>query len=127
MKHNSSHFNVILVAIVALSALFVFRIASPQPPVALSAPVPSDSAKTAADPQQYPVMDAIANKIVQKYQTATCEQLWQEKAQAKNKPKSQQEQEAIGILRNDQQMRAAFINKIAAPIANKMFECGMIP
>jgi hypothetical protein len=24
-------------------------------------------------------------------------------------------------------MRAAFINKIAAPIANKMFECGMIP
>jgi len=53
--------------------------------------------------------------------------LWQEKAQAKNKPKSQQEQEAIGILRNDQQMRAAFINKIAAPIANKMFECGMIP
>jgi hypothetical protein len=24
-------------------------------------------------------------------------------------------------------MRAAFINKIAAPIANKMFECGMVP
>jgi len=24
-------------------------------------------------------------------------------------------------------MRSAFINKVAAPIANKMFECGMIP
>jgi hypothetical protein len=72
-------------------------------------------------------MDAIANRIIQKYQGSTCEQLWQEKAQAKNKPKSQQEQEAIGVLRNDAQMRAAFISKIAPPIANKMFECGMIP
>jgi hypothetical protein len=72
-------------------------------------------------------MDAIANKIIQKYQGSTCEQLWQEKAQAKNKPKSTQEQEAIGILHNDPQMRAAFINKVAPPIANKMFDCGMIP
>jgi hypothetical protein len=24
-------------------------------------------------------------------------------------------------------MRALFLNKIAAPVANKMFECGMIP
>ena len=31
------------------------------------------------------------------------------------------------MLKSDSQMRAAFINKIAAPIANKMFECGMIP
>jgi hypothetical protein len=37
------------------------------------------------------------------------------------------EQRVIQLLRNDPQMRAAFINKIAAPIANKMFECGMIP
>ena len=37
------------------------------------------------------------------------------------------EQEALEMLKSDSQMRAAFINKIAAPIANKMFECGMIP
>jgi hypothetical protein len=42
-------------------------------------------------------------------------------------PPSAQEQRAIGILRNDPQMRTEFINRIAAPIANKMFECGMIP
>jgi hypothetical protein len=24
-------------------------------------------------------------------------------------------------------MRAEFVNRVAAPIANKMFECGMIP
>ena len=79
------------------------------------------------EPQQYPIVDAIANRIVQKYQTSTCQQLWQERAQAKNKPKPPQEQEAISILHNDSQMRAEFINKIAAPVANKMFECGMIP
>ena len=76
---------------------------------------------------EYPLMEAIAGKIIQKYQSSSCEQLWQEKAQKQGKPKSEMEQQAIGMLRNDPQMRGAFINKIAAPIANKMFECGMIP
>jgi hypothetical protein len=76
---------------------------------------------------QYPMLDMIANKVVQKYQQSTCEQLWQEKAQGKGKPKPAMEQEAIKMLRGDPQMSAAFINKVAAPIANKMFECGMIP
>jgi hypothetical protein len=75
--------------------------------------------------QQYPIMDMVANKVVQKYQSSTCEQLWQERA-AKKQP-TQQEQEAVQALRNDPQMRAAFFNKVAVPIANKMFECGMIP
>ena len=30
---------------------------------------------------QFPVMDRVADKVVQKYQTSTCEQWWQEKAQ----------------------------------------------
>jgi len=33
----------------------------------------------------------------------------------------------VNFLRNDPQARFAFIDKVAAPIANKMFECGMIP
>ncbi len=33
----------------------------------------------------------------------------------------------IQFLRGDAQMRAEFINRIAGPVANKMFECGMIP
>jgi hypothetical protein len=75
--------------------------------------------------QQYPIMDMVANKVIQKYESATCEQLWQQKAQ--KAPPTQQEQEAIQALRNNPQMRAAFISKVAAPVANKMFECGMIP
>jgi hypothetical protein len=72
---------------------------------------------------QYPVLDMLADKVVQKYQSSTCEQLWQQKGQ----PKPPMEQKAIQMLRNEPQMRLAFINRVAAPIANKMFECGMIP
>lgn len=71
---------------------------------------------------QYPIMDAIAGKVTQKYQTSTCEQLWQNKG--KHGP---EEQKLMGLLKNDPQMREAFFNKIAGPVMNKMFECGMIP
>jgi hypothetical protein len=81
----------------------------------------------AVNAQQFPIMDKIAEKVIQKYQTATCEQLWQERAEKGKAPKPQMEQEALQMLKSDSQMRAAFINKVAAPIANKMFECGMIP
>jgi hypothetical protein len=74
---------------------------------------------------QYPVMDGIADKIVQKYQSATCEQLWVKKSE--HAPPSMEEQRAIAILRGDPQMRAAFIGRVAPPIANKMFDCGLIP
>jgi hypothetical protein len=37
------------------------------------------------------------------------------------------EQRVLDILKGDPQMRQAFFDKVAAPIVNKMFECGMIP
>jgi hypothetical protein len=75
--------------------------------------------------QQFPMMDMIANKVIAKYQNSSCQELWQKKAS--KAPPSQQEQNAIQMLKGDPQMRQAFINKIAAPIANKMFDCGLIP
>jgi hypothetical protein len=72
---------------------------------------------------QFPILDLVADKVTQKYQQSTCEQLWE----ARSKPKSAQEQEIIQLLRTDPTMRTAFINKIAAPVVNKMFECGLIP
>jgi len=72
---------------------------------------------------QYRYWTRPPNKVIQKYQYSSCEQLWQEREQ----PKSQREQEAVNFLRSDPQMRAMFINRVAAPVANKMFECGMIP
>jgi uncharacterized protein YjaZ len=81
----------------------------------------------AVNAQQFPIMDKIADKVIQKYQTSTCEQLWQERAEKGKAPKPQMEQEALQVLKSDPQMRSAFVSKVAAPIANKMFECGMIP
>jgi hypothetical protein len=78
-----------------------------------------------SEAQQFAIMDRIADKVIQKYQQSTCEQLWQKKAD--KAPPSEMEQKAIQALKNDPQMRTAFINKVAAPIANKMFECGLIP
>ena len=72
---------------------------------------------------QYPIMDKVADKVVQKYQSASCQQLWQQKGE----PKSPEEERVIGFLKTDPQMRTAFLNKVAGPIVNKMFECGMIP
>jgi hypothetical protein len=76
---------------------------------------------------QFPVMNMVADKVVQKYQSSTCEQLWQEKAQGQGKPKPEMEQRAIQMLKQDPQMRQVFFDKVSAPIVNKMFECGMIP
>ena len=76
---------------------------------------------------QFPVMNMVADKVIQKYQSSTCEQLWQEKAQGQSKPKPEMEQRAVQMLKQDPQMRQAFFDKVAAPIVNKLFECGMIP
>ena len=77
--------------------------------------------------ESYPIMDRVAQKVIQKYQTSSCQQLAMQKSHPSTGQKAQMEQRAIEILRNDPQMRTAFINQVAAPIANKLFECGMIP
>jgi hypothetical protein len=76
-----------------------------------------------AGAQEYPIMEKVAAKVIQKYQQSSCEQLWMEKSQQK----SPKEQEVVQILKSDPQMRTAFINKVSPTIVNKMFECGMIP
>jgi len=72
---------------------------------------------------QSPILDEVAGKVVQKYQSSSCEELWRKKGA----PKPPREQQAIQMMHEDPQIRAAFIDRVAAPIANKMFECGMIP
>ena len=80
-----------------------------------------------AQQQQYPMADMLAQKIIDKYNNSNCVQLAQMKSEKPTGEKAQMEQRIVQALKNDPQMRQYFINKIAAPIANKMFECGMIP
>lgn len=69
------------------------------------------------------ILNMVAQKVIGKYQSASCEQLWMQKGQ----PKSAEEQKVVNFLKNDASARQAFLNEVAGPIANKMFECGMIP
>jgi hypothetical protein len=84
-------------------------------------------AQAQAPPAQYPIMDAIAQRLIDKYNNSTCVQLAVAKSEKPTGEKAAMEARAIAAMKADPQMRAAFINKVAAPIANKMFECGMIP
>ena len=80
-----------------------------------------------ASAQQYPIMEKVVQKVIEKYQTSSCQQLAEEKSHPPTGQKAEVEQRAVEMLHNDPQMRTAFINQVAAPIANKLFECGMIP
>jgi len=77
--------------------------------------------------ESFPIMEKIAQKVIEKCQTSSCQQLAQQKSQPPTGQKAQIEQRAIQLMRNDPQMRTEFLNRVAAPIANKLFECGMIP
>jgi hypothetical protein len=76
-----------------------------------------------AGAQDYPILNMVADRVNEKYRNATCEQVWQDK----EKPKGEMEQSLIQMLRENPQMRQVFIDKVAATVANKMFECGLVP
>jgi len=78
---------------------------------------------TVGHTQQHPMLEALANKVISKYQQSSCDQLAKQKSEAK----SPEEQKAVELLRSNPQMRMEFLNKVAPPIANKMLECGLIP
>jgi len=77
--------------------------------------------------QQFPIMDKLADKVVQKYQNSSCQDLIAKKSQSQTGKREMVEEKALAMLRKDPQMRTEFLNRVAGPIANKMFECGMIP
>jgi hypothetical protein len=85
-------------------------------------------AQTPAVPQpQYPLADKLADKIIAKYQTSSCAQLIAQKQAPPNAQHEEMETKVIELLKQNPPMRQHFLNRIAGPIVNKMFECGMIP
>jgi hypothetical protein len=53
----------------------------------------------------------------------SCEELKAKESQ----PPSEKEKTAVEFLHDDLQAQKAFIDMIAAPVLNKMFECGLVP
>jgi len=75
----------------------------------------------------YPIADKVAAKVIEKYQTSSCQQLAAMKKEPPTGPEAELKQRAIAALKQDPQMRQYFLDKVAGPIANKLFECGLIP
>ena len=71
--------------------------------------------------------DDLAGRVVQKYRTSSCQQLATERGQHPTGRRAEAEAWGIRMLHKDPDMRQEFINRVAAPIANKPFECGQIP
>ena len=57
--------------------------------------------------ESFPIMEKIAQKVIEKYQTSSCQQLAQQKSQPPTGEKAQMEQKALQMLRNDPQMQTA--------------------
>lgn len=69
------------------------------------------------------LIDVAADKVIKKYEAISCDQLRVLRAEEP----SEKEKIALKLLNGDQKARVAFVDKIAAPVLNKMFECSMIP
>ena len=78
----------------------------------------------ATNAQQYPMLDQVAGKVVQNYQSMSCEQIEAKRAHPQT---TEMEARVVRLLHEDASMRQEFLNRVAAPIANKLFECNLIP
>ena len=105
----------LLAAVVVTSMLFIAVAVAAKPP----APEPA---------QQYPVMEGIAEESNPEVPgillPSSC---GPKRGRPRPREQLQKQENATQMLRQDPAMRKAFLDIVAAPIANKMFECGMIP
>lgn len=81
----------------------------------------------AANAQQYPMLDSLADKVIQKYQSSSCAELAAQRATPPTGRRAEIRERVVQKMHEDPGMRQAFINRVAAPIANKLFECQLIP
>ncbi|QPF88649.1 hypothetical protein [Bradyrhizobium commune] len=110
----SSHFRVCEMTMKGLIAVAMMSLMSIPPAVAQMPPdMPPDG----------PMLEMVAGMVIQKYKSSGCDDL---KAK-KGEPPAEIVAAAVGFLRSNPSLRVKFINKVAAPVANKMFDCGMIP
>lgn len=95
--------------------------------IALLVGLVTTTVASAQGQSSYPVIDKVADKVVAHYQSTSCQQLAAEKQQPSSAQKSTEVGKAVQYLHQNPQAAQYFISKVATPIANKMFECGMIP
>ena len=103
------------------------------PPSQKPSQKPSLPSEKAALPDPEALLDIVSNFVIKKYQSTSCQELAKMKPQANRSsstsgtPEAVLQAKAVEMLRQNPEMRKKFINRVAGPIANKMFECKFIP
>jgi hypothetical protein len=102
---------------------------APPPPNGIppGGPPPQVGLPPPGAPSQEPVMDQVAARVIAHYQNSSCETLALERSQPPIGQRAEMRQRALQVLRDDSQLRTQFLDRVAAPIANKLFECDLIP
>ncbi|MDB9510408.1 hypothetical protein PN499_04340 [Kamptonema animale CS-326] len=146
---NRSHlFLATLTSIILAIGVTGKALLQPAPPVPPPPPQsPPPTQKPSQNPSQKPplpnekvalpdpeaLLEMAANLVIKKYQNTSCEELAKMKPQSNRNsptadtPEAVVQAKAIEMLRQNPEMRKKFINRVAAPIANKMFDCKVIP
>ena len=91
------------------------------------APPPQVGLPPPGAPSQEPILDQVTGLVIAHYQTSSCETLALERSQPPSGQRAEMKQRAIEVLRDDPQLRRQFLDRVAAPVANKLFECDLIP
>ncbi|MDL2410563.1 hypothetical protein PY650_34300 [Rhizobium calliandrae] len=74
-------------------------------------------------PTEDAILEMASRIVIDQYKTSSCEDL----RTKKGAPPSGIIAQGVSFMRDHPSTRIKFINLIAAPVANRMFECGMIP
>lgn len=74
-------------------------------------------------PPEDAILEMVSGIVIDQYKTSSCEDL----RTKKGAPPSEIIAQGMAFMRDHPATRIKFINMIAAPVANRMFECGMIP
>lgn len=102
-------------------------------PASLPSEPPSLPTEELSLPSQEALVDTVANLAIDKFQNASCEELSQMQpssetsSAASSDPQAAMKEQAIAILKQNPEVREQFLNKVAPAIANKMFDCNIIP
>jgi len=87
------------------------------------------------DPLPAEVVNAIAQKTIQKFNNSSCQDLAasmakQHAAQSSGQPPTLKDQVTarfIQRLRQDPQLTQEFFDQISTPVLTKLFQCGLVP
>jgi len=73
------------------------------------------------------MVDAFANVIVDTITSSSCEDLAARMQQSRSNKNNPMRARVMQMLQKNPNLRRQLVNRIAAPVANKMLDCNLVP